>query len=182
MFEKLTTQQRIFCAEFLIDLKVGAAAERAGFSASRGTALMKRQDIREFIGNLMQRRAERLVVNQNNILEELSAIGFSDIRSVFDADGKLLNVADLGGPAAHALAAFKVREVETDDGRITRTTEIKFSDKLKALELAGRHLGLFIENRHMTVDFTDMDDEELLKQAVKILPSLLPQDEGFDFL
>ena len=186
MFDKLSIQQRLFCAEYLVDMKAAPAAERAGFSASRGTALMKRPDIRQYIAHLMEKRAERLLVNQNNVLSELSAIGFSDIRNLFDADGRMRSVTDLDDSTAHALRSFKVEETEGENGRVTRTVEIRFNDKLKALQLAGKHLGMFVEEHHHTVDadYTGLSDEELVKQALQVLPILSAGQpgEGLDFL
>ena len=184
MFEKLTIQQRVFCSEFLVDMRIGDAAERAGFSVSSGTRLMKRQDVRAFIAHLMQRRAARMVVNQNNVLEELSSVAFSSIRNLFDDDGRMLNIADLDADTAHAVEFFRVGSDETDDGGRTRTVEVRFHNKMKALELAGKHLGMFEERHRVMVDtdYLGMTDQDLVKQALRVLPALAPQDEELDFL
>ena len=42
------------------------------------------------------------------------------------------------------IASVKVKTIPTDDGQITER-EVKVYDKLKALELLGKHLGMFTD-------------------------------------
>ena len=50
-----------------------------------------------------------------------------------------------------AIASVKVKQIPTDAGMgIER--EIRMADKLKALELLGKHLGMFTDNVHLTGD------------------------------
>ena len=149
---ELTGKQKRFVEEYLIDLNATQAAIRAGYSAktaySMGQRLLKEAEIQTAIQEAMNIRADRTQITQDNVLNELSKIGFSDIRKAFDDDGRLLPVHMLPDSIAPAISSVKVtssRVPGSDPVEIEHTTEIKFWDKPKALDLAGKHLMLWKE-------------------------------------
>ena len=75
------------------------------------------------------------------VLQELAAIAFcriTDYVQVENGKALVLDTAALSDPAARALVSIK-------EG--TKGVEIKLGDKLRALELLGRCLGLFEKRR-----------------------------------
>ena len=149
---ELTGKQKRFVEEYLCDLNATQAAIRAGYSAktaySMGQRLLKEVEIQTAIQAAMNIRADRTQITQDNVLNELSKIGFSDIRKAFDNDGRLLPVHMLPDSIAPAISSVKVtssRVPGSDPVEIEHTTEIKFWDKPKALDLAGKHLMLWKE-------------------------------------
>jgi len=97
-------------------------------------------------------------LNKKNILKQLWAVATADPSaavSVVDGDLVLTNSQDW--PEAVRLA---VAGVEKSGGNV----KIKFYDKLKALELLGKHLGLFEKAAE-----TDDKAESLLEQLLETL-------------
>lgn len=83
------------------------------------------------------------------LLRELMRAGFSDIRKLYDDQGRLLNVADLDDATAAALSSIEVFEefegFGADRHQIGVTKKIKMIDKLKALELYGKTFAAYTE-------------------------------------
>ena len=152
--DPLTPRQRCFVAEYLVDLNATQAAIRAGYSertaASIASENLRKPDIATAIVAAKARRAERTELDQDRVVLELARIAFSDLRNVVEWDGGGLHFRDSDELTPDVAAA--VREIRSDrrrmrgrDGRETEREErhVRLYDKPKALELLGRHLGLF---------------------------------------
>ena len=154
---KITKKNEVFCEEYLIDLNATQAAIRAGYSTdsagSIGSELLKKPEIRARIDQAMAVRSKRTGINADRVLRELGRIAFLNPKDVID-----LNTAEVLDTATDddlaVIAGVKVKYVPhkdfDEDGEpvieqaIER--EVKMADKLKALELCGRHLGMFKDN------------------------------------
>ena len=154
---KITKKNEVFCEEYLIDLNATQAAIRAGYSpdsaGSIGSELLKKPEIRARIDQAMAERSKRTGINADRVLRELGRIAFLNPKDVID-----LNTAEVLDTATDddlaVIAGVKVKYVPhkdfDEDGEpvieqaIER--EVKMADKLKALELCGRHLGMFKDN------------------------------------
>jgi phage terminase small subunit len=149
----LTAKQRGFVEEYLVDLNATRAAIRAGYSRrtahSAGPRLLENVGVAEAIRVGMDARARRVLVEADRVLRELGRIALSDIRTLFDENGALRNIAELSDDEAAALAAVEVSEIFEGRGEDRRligyVRKVRFWDKRAALELAMRHLGLLKE-------------------------------------
>lgn len=144
---KMTSKQKMFVAEYLVDLNATQAAIRAGYSRkSAGTAgpkLLKRADVGEAVRQAIQERERRVAVTQDMVIEELSHIAFGSLRdaATWGPDGlELVDSAALTPEQAAGVA--EVSETVTSAGGSKR---IKRHDKVKALELLGKHLGVWTD-------------------------------------
>jgi hypothetical protein len=72
----------------------------------------------------------------------LGAVAFSDIGELFDADGKLLPLPRLPPHVRAAISSVKVRRTPEKD----EIVEVRLWDKVGALTVMARHLGLFERN------------------------------------
>jgi phage terminase small subunit len=81
------------------------------------------------------------------VMDELRRVGFATMRHYFDAAGTVRQPADLSDDAAAALASFEVvtKNVTAGDGQQDTVYRFRLCDKIKALELMGKHFGLFVE-------------------------------------
>ena len=111
---------------------------------------LHKPEIRARIDAAMAELSKRTGVNQERIVRELVKVAFVDATHVVDFEsGKLLPNASADDTAA--IASVKVKQIPTDAGMgIER--EIRMADKLKALELLGKHLGMFTDNVRLTGD------------------------------
>ncbi|ERI92145.1 terminase small subunit [Clostridiales bacterium oral taxon 876 str. F0540] len=142
---KLSLKQKIFCDEYLIDLNATQAAIRAGYSFSTakeiGSENLTKPNIRAYIEKAMAERSRRTGINQDRVIRELAKVAFINIADVIDIDNVTVK-EDASEDDLAAIASVKVKRYNSENGNSVER-EIKFADKLKALELLGKHLGMF---------------------------------------
>lgn len=109
----------------------------------------------------MQERIKRTRISQDRILEELARIAFGDLRdaAAWGPDGiALAPSADLTEEQAAALAEI----AETAKGLL----KVKRHDKVKALELLMKHLGMLSEKVNASAE-VDLNALEQARERVK---------------
>jgi len=153
MNSQLTKKQCTFIEEYLVDLNATQAAIRAGYSTRTakeiGCENLSKPNIQNAIHVAMNERSRRTGITVDRVLEEIAKIGFADIREIFTAGDKLRSIADLPDDIAAAVQSIEVAVrppgLAGDDGfkEGELVYKIRLSDKLKGLELLGRHLGMF---------------------------------------
>lgn len=141
----LTPKQQRFVREYLIDLNATGAYRRAGYTSGNpdvcGPRLLGKVGIQAALRGAMSERSKRTEITADRVLEELARIGFADTtEAIYIENGtvKVRNTSDLAPALRCAIA--EIRETTTKDGG---TIGIKFHDKKGALELLGKHLGVF---------------------------------------
>ena len=173
---KLTKKNEVFCEEYLIDLNATQAAIRAGYSVdsagSIGSELLKKPEIRARSDKAMAERSKRTGINADRVLRELGRIAFVDPSDVID-----MTTAEVKPDATPddraAIAGMKVKYVphkdfdENGDPIVEQAIEreVKLCDKLKALELCGRHLGMFKDDPDNTAPVTVVINYDYGKQG-----------------
>lgn len=139
---KLTEKQKRFVQEYLVDLNATAAAKRAGYSeksASRiAVELLNKTQVSAEIQKQQAKRQKRVEITQEKVLEELAAIAFAngaDFATV-NQNGivRITPTSELPDEKRKAIASIKEGQYGT---------EVKVHDKVKALELLAKHLGMF---------------------------------------
>ena len=159
MKEQPTAQEQLFIDEYLIDLNQTQAAIRAGYSPASAhvTAcrLMKRKRVKDVIDKAMAARSRRTGITADRILREYARIGFVDPLKVIDPySGKVLS--DASDDDTAAILSVKVKTIPTEDGDIVER-EVRFHDKNRALEMAGKHLGMFTDKVNHKHEVTGKD-------------------------
>ena len=146
---KLTDKQRLFVAEYLCDFNAAAAARRAGYSARTADRIgyenLRKPEVHAAIDEAVKERLRALGVTSYRVLEEISRLGFSDMRDYVEwgpREVRLKDHSELSENAARAVS--EVSQTVTDAGG---TIRFKLYDKKGALELLGKHLKLFTEKR-----------------------------------
>ncbi len=186
---KLTAKQQRFCDEYLIDLNATQAAIRAGYSKKtaneQGARLLVNVSIQKKISELQKEREKRTEITQDSVLHELALIAFakaSDYAKVVEKDamveveGNMIPVLDENGnPVKYRTVEPILTDELTEDQKKAIAVikkgrdgfEIKPYSKIQALELLGRHLGMFtdkVEVKNTTPNaFEGLTTEELKK-------------------
>ena len=141
---KLNPKQQRFVEEYLIDLNATQAAIRAGYSPKTATAIasenLAKPNISAAIACAMAERSKRTGITQDRVLEELAKVAFIKLTDIVDDTGK--SKADATDEDRACIESIKYKRTDTDTG-YSEEREVKASPKLKALELIGRHLGMF---------------------------------------
>lgn len=141
---KLTDKQERFVEEYMIDLNATQAAIRAGYSVKNagkiGSELLEKTRISEAIDIKKAERSRRTGVTADRVVTELARIAFANAKNIVNfKTGGILGYAN-----DDDLAAVQSVKVKTSCGNVdTEEREIKLADKQKALELLGKHLGMF---------------------------------------
>lgn len=171
---KLTAKQQQFCDEYLIDLNATQAAIRAGYSDKRASEqayqLLQKTTVKAYIQERMEDRTKRTEITQDMVLQELALIAFSkasDYASIIEKDamveveGNMIPVLDAEGkPVKYRTVEPVLTEELTEDQKKALAVikkgrdgfEIKPYDKVKALELLGKHLGMWTEKVEVDAD------------------------------
>jgi len=148
----LTEKQKRFVEEYLIDLNATQAAIRAGYSVKNadkiGPELLGKTRVAEAIKQAMAERSKRTGITQDRVLRELAKVAFVNPTDVINMDEATIR-DDANREDTAAIASIKVKTIPAEDGDIVER-EVKMCDKLKALELIGKHLGMFTDK----IDFS----------------------------
>ena len=164
---KLTPKQQIFVEEYLFDLNATRAAIRAGYSPRtahvQGPRLLENVRVRAYIDKALAERSRRTGINTDLVLLELARIGRANPVDVVNFDEATIKDLNLKDDTA-AIQSIKVKRIPTENGEIVER-EIRFHDKNRALELLGKHLGMFTDrlnvNAEMAVKIVDdVDDKD----------------------
>lgn len=136
---KLTEKQKRFVAEYMVDLNATAAARRAGYKDPNiGRQLITKNNVSAEIAKRREQLQSKLEITQETVLQELAAIAFANGTDFVTVTGAgLLCVKPTNEVAREklpAIAGIKYNQMGI---------EIKLHDKVRALELLGKHLGIF---------------------------------------
>ena len=136
-------RQERFCHEYVKDLDARAAAIRAGYAPSQNLhvsvwRLLHNARVQARIAELQEPIATQAKAETDAhaaaawVVAQLVKIARADPRKFFHPDGTPRKVHELGDDEAAALSGF---EATGDAGKVV--------DRLKVLELLGRHFGLW---------------------------------------
>nr|WP_303740034.1 terminase small subunit [Desulfovibrio piger] len=135
---KLTDKQKEFVRQYLVDLNATQAAIRAGYSVKtayrQGADLLQKTSIREAIEKAQAKRARRVEVTQDYVL--------SNLVEVVERTMQRAPVTDRKG-----------EQVTDEEGRAVWTFDAKGANR--ALELLGKHLGIFTDKVRAEVSGPD---------------------------
>lgn len=153
----MTKKQKIFADEYLIDLNATRAyrvaypsVKKDEVAAAAAVRLLRNVKVAEYISERMQERQQRTEVTQDMVIRELAAIGFAKATDYVTIKGGVVcikNTDSLSDDQVRAIAGIK----EGANG-----IEVKLNDKEKALELLGRHLGMW--NDKLDIKTPAIDD------------------------
>ena len=121
--------------------------------------------------------------------QEIHGIGLVDIADAFNADGSVREISDMPEALRHTIASIEVLEVFEFDGRSKSKVQtgvikkIKLNDKLKAIEMLGKKLKMFIDEVHITgsvqvthhVEKYDLEERIAMLRNTKPLPLAIQQ-------
>lgn len=150
---KLTEKQQRFVDEYLIDLNATQAAIRAGYSVKtaneQGSQNLAKLSIQQAIAEQMAERSKRTGINQDRVVLELAKIALVKMTDIVDSQGRIK--FDASPDDLACIESVKYKESESDTGSSVER-EVKIASKLKALELLGKHLGMW--NDKLDVNIT----------------------------
>lgn len=161
----LTPKQQRFVEEYLIDLNATQAAIRAGYSARtaewQGPQLLGKIHVAAAVRAAQADRSSATRVDAAWVLSRLAQEAEADLSDLYAEDGSLKPVRDWPKIWRQGL----VQGVETDEdpeggGRVRK---VKLSDRVKRLELIGKHIGVKAFEERVDVTLHDALADRLRK-------------------
>lgn len=146
MAKRISDRDMLFIDEYMVDMDAKNAAIRAGYKPSTANTASEwirsenptKPRVREEILRRMADRSRRLGVTADRVILELARIAFADLSGIIDLEtGEVYPDADKSDLSA--VASVKIKT--TVSGNTER--EIRMTDKTRAIELLGKHLGMF---------------------------------------
>ena len=186
---KLTEKQKRFCDEYLIDLNATQAAIRAGYSPKgmnkRVTRMMANEGITNYIQQHIKDREKRTEITQDKVLKELAAIAFSNgsnyakvvEKKAYNEKGEPIIDEETGQQLTYKVVDMVLTDELSDIDKKAIASikrgkngiEVSTCDKVRALELLGRHLGMFTNKVEVSGNvnnpFENLTTEELIRLA-----------------
>lgn len=145
----LTHKQRRFVDEYLIDLNATQAAIRAGYSRRRantaGSRLLEDPRIISAIDAAKTTRSQRTQIDADWVLKRLADEADADMAELYDDDGDLLPIEDWPLIWRQGLVTGVDIEVLFEGQgenrkEVGRVKKIRMSDRIRRLELIGKHV------------------------------------------
>lgn len=148
--KKLGEQHKLFVLEYLKDHNASGAAVRAGYSertaGQKGHDLLKDPLIIEHLAEQTQARNKRVEKDADYVLEQIVAIHEMDLADILNADGSVKPIQDWPQIWRRMVSAVDLAEMFEGRGderqMVGVLKKIKWPDKVKNLELMGKHVNV----------------------------------------
>lgn len=187
--ELLTDKQKLFADEYLIDINATRAykavyknVKNDETAAVNGNRLLRNAKVDEYIKKRMEERSKRTEITQDFVLQELYAIAKANgthyvqvVEEPIILDGKYVVDPDTGKVKTYEAVKITPTNKLDDEKKkaIAGIKETKYGidvstyDKVRALELLGKHLGMFKDKIEVTGNINNpyqgLTTEELKK-------------------
>lgn len=190
----MTDKQKLFVDEYLIDLNATRAyktvyknvrSEDAARACS--SKLLTKANIKEYVDKRMKDREKRTEITQDKVLAELAQIAFANgtdfakvvKKQVIKEDGSVMLDPVTGEPIYYKTVDLELTENLSKDKKKAIASikmgkhgiEVGTCDKVRALELLGRHLGMWNDKMEIKGEvnvnnpYENLSEEDLIKLA-----------------
>ncbi|MBV4480524.1 terminase small subunit [Pseudomonas khavaziana] len=167
----LTQKQRLFVDEYLIDLNATQAAIRAGYSKRTagqiGDENLKKPQISQAIKEAMDSRSKRVQINADYVLNRLVEIDQLDVLDILRDDMSFKPLSEWPKGWRQYLVGFDIAEMFEGTGEdrsmVGLMKKIKWPDKVKNLELLGKHVAVSAFREQVEVNVTHTLSERMAK-------------------
>jgi phage terminase small subunit len=137
------TRHELFAQELARGVEPAAAYQSAGYQPNPGkaAALQARPEIIARVSELIAQAAQAKGVTVERVVTELAAMAFADIGDYTGEDGESISVLAFKDLTKAQRAG--ICQIELVTRGADQTIRVKLWDKQRALELLGKHLGLW---------------------------------------
>ena len=176
----LKGKQKCFVDEYLYDLNATQAAIRAGYverTANKvGPRLLVNVGIQTAIQAAMAKREKRTEINADYVLKRLAEIDQMDCLDILNDNGLVKPISQWPKIWRQFISGLDISDIFEGTGEerelVGLLKKIKWPDKLKNLELLGKHVSVqaFKEKMELTGDVR----VEVTDARERVLAKLLP--------
>lgn len=161
----LTDKQEMFCREYLIDLNATQAAIRAGYSEKTAPTIacenLIKPNVQERIAQLKAERNEQVNIDAAYVLRRLVEIDQMDVLDILKDDGGIKAISEWPKVWRTTLSGFDINTSITNFDETTienMLKKIKWPDKVKNLELLGKHISVMAFKEQASHELTGKND------------------------
>lgn len=178
-YKPLTAMQEAYAQEYTkCPENQTQAAINAGFSpntaAVKASVMMRDERIQKRIAELMEERNKRLRVSADYVLLRLVEMVQMDVSDILDDDGGIKPVSQWPKVWRTALSAMDINRIrmagkDGEDDIESTLQKVKWPDKVKLLELIGKHVDVmaFKERMEVNVNVTIADRMAAARRRLK---------------
>ncbi|ECL1461040.1 TPA: terminase small subunit [Salmonella enterica] len=178
MTKKLKAKHEVFCREFLVDLNATQAAIRAGYSLKRAdryaNELMNLPHIKARINELKQERIDQLGIDAKYVLARLVEIDRLDVADILNDDFTVKPLSVWPVAWRQYLSGFSTEELFQGRGDDRETVgllkRIKWPDKVKNLELLGKHISIQAFKDNVKTELSDPGGGPVRTENTELTP------------
>ena len=168
---KLNDRQSRFVIEYLVDLNATQAAIRSGYSKKTagqiGDENLKKPQIAQAISEAKNSRNERVKINADYVLNRLVEIDQLDVLDILRDDMSFKPLSEWPKGWRQYLVGFDIAEMFEGQGEdrsmVGLMKKIKWPDKVKNLELLGKHVNVNAFRDQVAVNVTHTLSERMAK-------------------
>lgn len=180
-YKPLTAMQEAYAQEYTkCPENQTQAAINAGFSpktaAVKASVMMRDERIQKRIAELMEERNKRLRVSADYVLLRLVEMVQMDVSDILDDDGGIKPVSQWPKVWRTSLSAMDINRIrmagkDGEDDIESTLQKVKWPDKVKLLELIGKHVDVmaFKERMEVNVNVTIADRMAAARRRLKDL-------------
>ena len=188
-YKPLTAMQEAYCQSYIkTPENQSQAAIDAGFSpntaAVKASVMMRDERIRKRIAELMEERNRRMRVSADYVLMRLVEIDQMDVLDILNDDGGMKPIAEWPKVWRTSLSAMDIATIKTTQASLQKENgeadlsvedvehilkKVKWPDKVKNLELIGKHVDVnaFKERLEVSGTVTIADRMAAARRRVK---------------
>lgn len=181
----LSNNQKLFCQKYLelgmngtqAYLNVYKTCKKEETAMASASRLLRNVKVKEYIEELQSKVEEKAVVTIEDIVNELSIIAFGDRTEIAKVETEPVVDEETGKVKYHRThlditdtekLSVNAKKIVSGYKLTTAGISVETCDKMKALELLGKYLGMFKDeaptiNNNIVNPYANLSEEELRK-------------------
>jgi len=180
----LSNQQKLFCQEYLklgmngtqAYLNIYKSCKKESTAMTNASRLLRNAKVQEYIQELQSKVEEKAVVTIEDIVNELSIIAFGDRTEIAKYSEEVEKDPITGTETRYCRTEITPTNKLSENAkkmiagykRNAAGVNVETYDKMKALELLGKYLGMFKDetptiNNNIVNSYANLSEEELRK-------------------
>lgn len=167
----LNPREVVFRDKYILLGNATEAARQAGYAAttandrapmwvgkSRDKCPVNKRHIWDAVHKALAARSERTQIDADYVLQRHAAIDQMNAKDILDDNGALLPLHEWPDLWTTTLSGIEISEIYADGNPIGVLKKIKWPDKLKNLELLGKHVSVGAYRENSVVEVIDRAD------------------------
>ncbi len=187
-YKPLTAMQEAYCQSYIkTPENQSQAAIDAGFSpntaAVKASVMMRDERIQKRIAELMEERNKRMRVSADYVLMRLVEIDQMDVLDILNDDGGMKPIAEWPKVWRTSLSAMDIATIKTTQASLQKENgeadlsvedvehilkKVKWPDKVKNLELIGKHVDVNAFKERLEISGTVTIAERMAKARDRV--------------